>query len=206
MKDPYEVLGVSRNASEEEIKAAYRALAKKYHPDKYANSDLADLANEKMQEINEAYDAITKNGFGQNGSSYNYGYSGGSYGASGGYGSADFGYAITLINAGRLDEALNALQQIPNGQRNAQWNYLMGQIYQRKGWLEQAASYYSTAYSMEPGNREYKRAYQSVGLGRSGGYRTTTVGGGDGLCDICSGLLCADYCCECMGGDLIKCC
>ena len=82
MKDPYEVLGVSRNASEEEVKSAYRALAKKYHPDKYANSDLADLANEKMQEINEAYDAIVKNGFGKGGSSYNYGYSG-NYGSSG---------------------------------------------------------------------------------------------------------------------------
>jgi len=62
MKNPYEVLGVRPGASEEEIKAAYRALAKKYHPDKYANSDLADLANEKMQEINEAYDAIIKGG------------------------------------------------------------------------------------------------------------------------------------------------
>ena len=58
MKDPYEILGVSRNSSDDEIKQAYRDLAKKYHPDKYANSPLADTASEKMKEINDAYDRI----------------------------------------------------------------------------------------------------------------------------------------------------
>ena len=60
MNDPYSVLGVSSNASDEEIKRAYRELARKYHPDNYQNNPLADLAEEKMKEINEAYDAITK--------------------------------------------------------------------------------------------------------------------------------------------------
>ena len=60
MRDPYSVLGVDQNASDEEIKKAYRELARKYHPDNYQNNPLADLAEEKMKEINEAYDAITK--------------------------------------------------------------------------------------------------------------------------------------------------
>ena len=60
MKDPYEILGVSRDATEEEIKKAYRELARKYHPDNYANSPLSDLASEKMKEINEAYDTIIR--------------------------------------------------------------------------------------------------------------------------------------------------
>ena len=60
MTDPYVTLGVSRSASDEEIKKAYRELARKYHPDNYANNPLADLAQEKMKEINEAYSQIEK--------------------------------------------------------------------------------------------------------------------------------------------------
>ena len=62
MNDPYKVLGVPTNATESQIKEAYRELAKKYHPDKYINNPLADLAAEKMREINEAYDALMKKG------------------------------------------------------------------------------------------------------------------------------------------------
>ena len=64
MKDPYEVLGIPHGASEETIKKAYRDLARKYHPDNYANNPLADLAQEKMKEINEAYDSLMKGGSG----------------------------------------------------------------------------------------------------------------------------------------------
>jgi len=60
MRDPYSVLGVSQNASDQEIKKAYRELARKYHPDNYVNTPLADLAEEKMKEVNEAYEAIQK--------------------------------------------------------------------------------------------------------------------------------------------------
>ena len=60
MRDPYEVLGIQRGASDEEIKKAYRELARKYHPDNYQNNPLADLAEEKMKEINAAYEQITK--------------------------------------------------------------------------------------------------------------------------------------------------
>ncbi|MEI3141458.1 MAG: J domain-containing protein [Lawsonibacter sp.] len=78
MKDPYSVLGVSQSASDDEIKKAYRELARKYHPDNYQNNPLADLAEEKMKEINEAYDAITKQRAG--GGGYQQQPSGGSYG------------------------------------------------------------------------------------------------------------------------------
>lgn len=208
MKDPYEVLGVSRSATEEEIKTAYRALAKKYHPDKYAGSDLADLANEKMQEINEAYDTLSKSGFKAQGSSSGY-----SYGYTGSYGSSENSYfdvntVIALINSGRLDDALTVLENVKNSSRNAQWNFLMGQVMMRKGWLDKASVYFGTAYSMEPNNPDYRRAYESMNMNRAGGYRTRTGTQRDSsdLCDICTALWCADSCCECMGGDLIPCC
>ena len=60
MNDPYSVLGITPEATDEEVKQAYRTLARKYHPDNYQNNPLADLAEEKMKEINEAYEAITK--------------------------------------------------------------------------------------------------------------------------------------------------
>ena len=109
MKDPYEVLGVSPSASDEAIKKAYRELARKYHPDNYQNNPLADLAQDKMKEINEAYDTITKNRSG--GSTGSSGYSGyqGYSGQQSGTGSADFNRIRQMINAGQLDAAENLL-------------------------------------------------------------------------------------------------
>ena len=60
MSDPYKVLGISSSASDDEVKDAYRKLARKYHPDNYVNNPLSDLATEKMKEINEAYDEVQR--------------------------------------------------------------------------------------------------------------------------------------------------
>ena len=91
MRDPYQVLGVPSTATDEEVKKAYRNLAKKYHPDNYHDDPLADLAQEQMKEINEAYEEIQnqrKRGASGNG----YGAYGGSYGGSyGGYGANSYG-------------------------------------------------------------------------------------------------------------------
>lgn len=93
MTDPYKVLGISPNATDEQVKAAYRELAKKYHPDNYANNPLSDLAEEKMQEINQAYDAIVaqRRAGGQSG-----GYSGGAYAQ----GASQFADIRRMINSG----------------------------------------------------------------------------------------------------------
>ncbi|MBQ3226388.1 MAG: J domain-containing protein, partial [Clostridia bacterium] len=97
MKDPYEVLGISKGASQEEIKQAYRKLAKQYHPDHYANNPLADLAEEKFKEINEAYEALTGGGAGAGGSSS---YRGSSY-----TGTGNFMQIRNMIQMGHLSEA-----------------------------------------------------------------------------------------------------
>ncbi len=207
--DPYKVLGVSRTASEEEIKRAYRDLARKYHPDNYANNPLADLAQEKMKEINEAYDRIQKERAGGGSSSYSYN-QGSDQSYTGYSGSTEYAGIRQMIAAGNLDGAEAALQQMSS--RNAEWNFLMGSISLRRGWYDDARHYFETAVGMDPANGEYQAALNQF-RNRGNFYRTNqgdyTGGAGTGGCsgcDVCSSLLCADCCCECMGGDLIPCC
>jgi curved DNA-binding protein CbpA len=201
MNDPYSVLGVSQSASDEEIKKAYRELVRKYHPDNYNNNPLADLAQEKMKEINEAYDTITKSRSG-NGGAYT---AGGSYNAGSTYtrstgGSAEFNKVRAAINAGDLDLAEKLLDNSTS--RNAEWNFLMGSLCYRKGWLDDARRYYEMAVNMEPGNQEYAQALNYMSRGGQAynpyGYNyNQRMGGGCSACDICTAFICADACCNC---------
>mgnify|MGYP000134907682 CR=1 FL=1 len=195
MRDPYSVLGVSPNASDEEVKKAYRELARKYHPDNYQNNPLADLAEEKMKEINEAYDTITKQRSGGGGS---YQQSSGSYG---GYtqqrsyssGSSTYARVRNLINAGDLGTAERLLQEVP--QRDGEWYFLVGSIAYRKGWLDEAMQNYTLAVQMDPGNMEYRQAL-SMMQQRGGGYRPYgyTTNSVDGM-DCCTTMLCLNCLC-----------
>lgn len=202
MRDPYEVLGVSRSASTDEIKKAYRNLAKKYHPDNYINSPLADAATKKMQEINEAYDEIMSGNSGNSNTYYDAGYSQSNYNRPN-----DYSTIRSYISLNRLDEAEQMLETLPSESRDAEWYYLKGQINYNRGWIDQAYTYFTTAHNMEPNNIEYQHVYENIRNQRSGGFRTTRRETSSfDACSICQGLLCADCCCECMGGDLIPCC
>ena len=210
MTDPYKVLGVSPDASDDEIKKAYRALARKYHPDKYRDSDLADLASEKMKEVNAAYEEIQnlrKNGGNRSSNSE---YSGG-YNYAGGNsstGNPTYNEIRRLINSGNIPAAESKLFSIHEGDRNAEWNFLYGCVLVKKGQFVDAQRFFDIACSMDPYNNEYKAARENLrrrANGYGGGYNTSG-GGGCSACDVCTGLLCADCCCECCGGDLISCC
>lgn len=200
MTDPYSVLGVSPNATDDEVKKAYRDLARKYHPDNYVDNPLADLAQEKMKEINEAYESITRarSGGGQSSSAYN----AGAYGGAGGGGSADFAGIRQAINANNLDYAERALNGMQS--RPAEWYFLMGSVNYRRGWLDRARQFYQMACRMDPGNAEYRQALSYMNAGGSP-YRTAQGGAMSGT-DCCTSLICADCLCECLGGDLIGCC
>ncbi len=202
MKDPYSVLGVSRDATEDEIKSAYRALAKKYHPDNYVDSPLASVAEEKMKEINEAYDAIKDEKSGKTSGSYGNSY-GNSYGGTyGGYsGSAAMAQVRTLIASGRYAEAEIQLESMSAADKTtAEWCFLKGCVLLRRGAFYDAARYIDRACYLDPNNAEYARAREDIrnSTRQNGTYRTS--GQGDDICDFCTTLMCINCLCNCCGG------
>lgn len=194
--NPYEVLGVSEDADEETIKKAYRELVKKYHPDKYVNNPLADLAGEKIKEINKAYDMIMNNKRPQS-SQHSQTYGSGTYNTGGGYtGQASFENVRTLMSQSRIREALAMLEVLP---KTAEWYYLSGCIRLRVGWYDQALSFLRTAVNMEPDNIEYRNTLNNV-ENRNRTYTTNASGTSAsccGPCDCCTAFMCADCLCPC---------
>ena len=198
MSDPYKIIGVSPSATDDEVKKAYRELVKKYHPDRYANSPLQAEAQEKLKEINLAYDTITKQR--ERGGQ-------GGYGGYGGYeppqwdtgsGSEQFADIREMITRGLIPQAEAALDRMR--ERPAEWYYLRGMVYMRRGWYAQARQSFATAVEMEPGNSEYRAAagrmegaFQS-GWQRSG--RTVRGGSENTCCTVCALLSCMSTCCR----------
>ena len=197
MNDPYKILGVPEDASDEEIKKAYRELARKYHPDNYHDNPLEDLAQEKMKEINAAYEQITKErasgrrtggaGGAYGGGSYGYG----GYQSYGGYGSSQSSVlqqARIAINTGNISRAEALLANYSD--HNAEWNFLKGVVCYRRGWMDEALRYYRTAVQMDPGNAEYRQALDYMEGTDDTAYRP---GGSFGT--LCSGNPCLSRCC-----------
>lgn len=205
-RNPYSVLGVNSNATDDEIKQAYRDLARKYHPDRYRDSELADLAGEKMKEINAAYEEIQqiRSGRSQAGA----GYSEDEGAGPGTSGNAVYARIRNLINAGNLREAEHLLHSFPEDRHGAEWNFLMGCVLFRKGYYMDAQKLFERACEMDPFNREYAAARDQLNRAadQDPGYRTASSGVFDQTCSCCGNLICADCCCEMMGGDLIPCC
>lgn len=209
MKDPYQVLGVPETATDAEVKKAYLNLARKYHPDNYHDNPLADLAQERMKEINAAYEAVTKQRSGRGGS----GTQSASAGYGGGYGAQQNAYSGSAglrqvrfaIQTGNLSQAEAMLANYPD--HNAEWNFLKGAICYRRGWMDEAKRYYETACQMDPGNAEYRQALEFMENGSRSAYSPgggpfgTEVCGGSNLCGplCCAYLLCnGTTCCYCL--------
>lgn len=190
MNDPYAVLGLSPSASDEEVKRAYRALVKKYHPDNYVNNPLADLAEAKMKEINEAYDAIVK-GRTQGGYQQQAQSNGNRYGTGGQAGqNPAFLQVRQLIVQNNLAEAERILRS--TAANSAEWYFLMGSIAYKRGWMDDARQNFWTASSMEPNNIEYRQAVNQMNLqAQRGSYQ-----GSDDLANLCTTLCCLNCLCN----------
>ncbi len=204
MNNPYEYLGVSRNATEKDIMDAYRRIAGEIN-----SSSLSDEERtRKMDELNNAYDIVLNDLRGT--SSYvNYDSNHNYNNYNNNNSSSQYSDVRQRLSNGRVDDAETILDGIPTNMRNAEWYYLKGIVHQRRGWLNEAYSCYQMAYSLEPTNREYAAAFNSMNSNVNGGYRTTRRQNNSNdcdSCDICTGLICIDCCCECCGEDFISCC
>lgn len=185
--DPYEVLGVSPDADEETVKKAYRALVKKYHPDKYINNPLADLAAEKMKEINKAYDMIVNK---QTTAQSRPNSSGGAeYSAQ--TAEKSFAGVRSLIAQNRLMEALLILNSLP---KTDEWYYLNGIVCLRRGWYDQAITNLRQACAMNPNNAEYRAALANISS-RNTSYKTAATVSAPGLCLCPLGICACMRCC-----------
>ena len=222
--DPYKVLGVSPDATDEEIKKAYRDLSKKYHPDLNPGDK---SASDRMSEINAAYDMIQKgykstssygsgSSYSSNYSSYGGNYS--SYGGFGGFGGFNNGYseanterneyraAVNYIRNGMYKEALNVLNSVATTERDAKWYYYHANANMYSGNKVAAMEDAKRACEIDPGNETYRTFLQQL---QSGGnfYNNYTVKYNSGLSPdrLCCSLFAISLCCGGQGLPFICC-
>ncbi len=223
MRDPYEVLGIPRTATEEEIKKAYKALSRKYHPDANINNPRKEEAEERFKEIQQAYQQIMKErteGCGYQGSSSSGGY-GGTYrdfGGFGGYSNTGTGYeedshlraAGNYVRNGYYKEARTVLDGMEESTRSARWYYYSALAHAGLGNQVSALEHARRAQALEPDNWDYSNlVYQFENGGTWYRQRQYTYGqpytGGNSFClKLCIANMLCNLCCGggglCCGG------
>jgi len=210
MTNPYAVLGVTRDASEEEIKKAYRALSRKYHPDSNINNPNAKEAEQKFKEIQVAYDQIQKGddgGQAANGYGDFSGFGGfGGFGGFTGYGqqrqaqeSINIQAVKNYISNGYFKEAMNVLNTISN--QDAQWYYYSAICHAGLGNEAMAIEHSKRATMMDQNNFQYRELYRKLTTGetwyqtRGANYGRAVMPGSGLCCTIMAANLFCGNCC-----------
>lgn len=202
MLDPYSVLGVSRDASMDEIKKAYRKLSRKYHPDANINNPNKEEAEEKFKQVQQAYDQIVREREqGASQSSWSGGFGGG-YQTQDDQRSMEMRAAANYINAAHYQEALNVLNRMT--ERNGEWYYYHAIASAGAGNTANAMEDARHAVEMEPNNMQYQQLYQQLqsggqwyqNMGNGYGYERPGNGLGSCCCQcLCLNMLCPGCCC-----------
>ena len=199
-KDPFIVLGIDRNATQSEAQNAYEKLREEYRALIHSEGNEGKKAAKKLSEIEDAYrevmEILSKSGEVKGG----------------------FSYIADYIKKGDLDKAQSALDAISD--RDAEWHYFQSAVYHAKGWNYEAKSQLEMAINMDPDNEKYRDTLERMKRHEAGSGASESAQGGQQrsyetydnytrrstAADCCTTLICADCCCECMGGDLIRCC
>lgn len=218
MTDPYQVLGVGRGASDEEIKKAYRSLSRRYHPDANVNNPNRAQAEERFKQVQQAYDQIMRER--QQGTAGTYssqgsaggakegpfgGFSGTYYYGNNAYRSNDreqspkMQAALHFLRSHSYEEALRVLSEIPLSERTGRWYYYSAVANQGTGNTATALEHINRAVALEPSNLEYRQFQQNM---QYGGTWYTNMGSSyerpySGYSNFCMSLLCMQMLCSC---------
>lgn len=209
MTDPYQVLGVARDATDDEIKKAYRKLSRIYHPDANVNNPNKAQAEEKFKQVQQAYDQIMKERQ-QGTGSYQGGYDGNPFGGfSGRYSYGNAGSqeenpklvaAANYVRNGLYKEALNVLQDIPFSERKGNWYYISAVANSRLGNTATALEHIEHAVALEPSNMQFRQFQQSLQYGGTwyndmGRQFDRSYSGGNSCCSLLGSWLCCNLLC-----------
>ena len=201
MNEYYKILGVSQDASNEEIEQAYQELRAKYSKERFAEGEVGNNAAKNLTKLEEAYSEImdARNGgikdFEDNNSSNN-----------------TIDQVAEAIKNGYIDKAQSLLDSI--SVRTAEWHYLQSVVFYKKNWINDSKKQLEIAINMDPTNTKYKDAYNKLltkmnytnnnfnnqfysgnGNYQGGGYADRQMGG-DGCMDCCTAYCCTEIMCS----------
>jgi len=216
-EDPFVILGIKRGATQNEIYEAYKKQRARFSEDLFKEGETGAEAAKMLQKLDLAYAEAIEETHRQ--------------ATVTGTGESTYAEIRADLSNKNIDAAQLKLDSI--SRRDAEWHYLYSIVYYEKNWFQECKKQLEIACDMEPDNQKYKKALDNLNAkmsksGKKEQFETSTrhygatgatngrsyAGGAsrrsgdaaDGCCTACYGLLCADCCCECLGGDLIRCC